>query len=716
MYPVSDAYKAAMKSPVQRFHLTGTIRSNNGITDFTEDDILSGSFSIANQCSGSDIVEIGTVYTGELDATFLKTLNLSRYSLKDQPIVSTLHMHTANGYEELPLGTYYIQEANWTASGVEVKAYDAMSKLDRNIQFNSSSGTLYDFAMMACNACGVEFGMTQAEVQALPNGSDQISIYQDNDIETWRDLMAWVAQTAGSFATCDRSGKIVLRQYDQNVVDTIDDDHRLIGGKFSDFETRYTGISVVDIASKMTRYYGEEVDDALSYNLGSNPLLQYGLTEFREKQCRAILDALQAVDYVPFEVSMIGNPAYDLGDVIVFSDGIADGSKKYCVTKYSWTYNGEYKATGVGENPALANAKSKSDKNLAGLMNESSSDVIKYYDYINVDQYIIKDQNEADVISFHYVTTKNTHVDFHAELKCKLETVENLNDAGDVYTEHDGVIQVSYNLNGDDIVDYYPVETMFDGINLLHLLYTWRSSANVIGNFTVTLKVYGCDVEIDPSWIHAYIAGQGIVGDDAWDGTVRAEDKITPIDVHAITIGRISDDQSVTDAEEMANVLTDFVKASDIASMLLGNIGEVIGNIWKLHRFDVAHNASEMRYYGVTNDGKMWMNADGVHSGTITTPLCSATAIKQITSLHSGDDVAYVVSFDQGTTWMLYTGSDWAEADTSQDFYGMLEGTMMTITESVWAEKLNGSIMVRAILRESATVTDIQIYMEEVTE
>lgn len=45
----------------------------------------------------------------------------------------------------------------------------------------------------------------------------------------------------------------------------------------------------------------------------------------------------------------------------------------------------------------------------------------------------------------------------------------------------------------------------------------------------------------------------------------------------------------------------------------------------------------------------------------------------------------------------------------------MFEGTMRSITPSAWAEKCTGSVMVRAILTESATVTDIQIYEEEIS-
>jgi hypothetical protein len=70
-----------------------------------------------------------------------------------------------------------------------------------------------------------------------------ISETTTNDVETWRDLVSWLAQTIGCFATADREGNIVFRSFNQTVVDTIDDAHRFTGGSFSDYVTRYTGLS-----------------------------------------------------------------------------------------------------------------------------------------------------------------------------------------------------------------------------------------------------------------------------------------------------------------------------------------------------------------------------------------------------------------------------------------------------------------------------------------
>lgn len=713
MYQVSEAFLEAMKRPVQRFRLRGQIIVGLRSFYFTEENVAKNSFSITNQCSDNENVQIGTVYAAELTATFVK-LNLPRYSLKDARIVPRLELLTANGYEPVPLGVFRISEANWTTWGIEVTAYDNMSRFDKAIIINASQGTIFDFLTLACNTCGVELGMSRDDVLALPNGQASLAIYQDNDIETWRDLVSWCAQTTGTFATMDRDGRLVLRAYGVEPVDTIDDYHRYTGAKFSDFETRYTGLSCVNIAAKTTTYYGLPVDDGLTYNLGQNPLLQYGLEETLNAQRLAILNAIAVIDYVPMEVSMIGSPAYDLGDVLVFENGAADGEKLSCVTKYDWKYGGFYTVTGVGENPALASARSKVDKDIAGLLSQTNEDVIHYYDYINAEEYHIGDGDKADVIVFHYITTKATHVDFHAEIKYKLETTE-IEDAEEAaFTENDGVLKVTYFLNDDEITEYHPVETVLDGDHLLHLLFTWSSSANVVGSFVVRLELQGGEVWIDQSAVRAYIAGQGLVGDDAWDGVVRIEDEVPAIDVSVIA-GAFEGEVEFRFGLVYDYGPTDQLPEIDVRDMLLGGFVDAITGLYKLHRFDVKYSADLMTYDGVVIDASagVWRLENGQGSGTITTPAAAVSAVQRVTSRHSGNDVAYIVSFDEGAHWWTYADG-WREPDYTQDVYGMFEGTMRSITPEAWAEKLDGSLMVRAILVEDATLTDIQIYTEVV--
>ena len=187
MYAVSQKFKEAMRRPVQRHRVKGTV---NGVA-FTEANILSGSFSITGQCSDASNVQIGQVYTSELKITLLKNLNLSRYTLMDSEIVPYFGLRLDTGvYEYIPLGIFTVSKASWGATGVEVTAYDNMSKLDRTFSTSVLVGTPFELLMLACNSCGLELGNSVRDFNAFANGTRRLQLYADNDIQTWRDLVS----------------------------------------------------------------------------------------------------------------------------------------------------------------------------------------------------------------------------------------------------------------------------------------------------------------------------------------------------------------------------------------------------------------------------------------------------------------------------------------------------------------------------------------------
>ena len=708
MYEVTDAYKAAMKQPVQRFRMTGTI----GKYKFNDDNILSGSFHLTNQCSDDTNISIGSVYIGELKVT-LTGIPFVRGTLDDLEIQPVLGLMIADGsFEDIPLGVFHVSAADWGTSGVVITAYDNMARFDKNAAVTEmGTSTLFHFLEAACRSCGVAMGMTDLEVEALPNGTEQLSFYSENDIETWRDVVSWCAQTAGCFATMDRQGRLILKPYSEIPVDTIDMEHRFAGGKFSDFVTRYTGASVVNIADKTTSYYGVIPDDGLTMNLGQNPLLQYGVQEVLERQRRAVLNSVQAIQYVPMEISMIGTPAYDLGDVLSFTGGIAGEEAKSCITKFDWTYSGAYKVTCVGQDPVLSSAKSKTDKDIAGLISNVSDDSMRYYDYQNADGYEIGDGKKAKVIEVKYATVKATHVDFHAEILFNLETTE-LDDGH--YTDTDGIITVTYYLNGEEVKDYYPVETLQDGRHMLHLLYTWKSTANIIGDFAVYLSMSEAAISIEPGYVRAYIAGQGLAGDGAWDGTVSVEDDV-PLQEITTVLREYSDEVSLTFAERNDGGFSDQVVSTPL-SFILQPIRATFGNVKMLHRFDTNHD-SRMTYDHdqiEIADGA-WKLKEGVTSAEMVTTDEEASEILSVTTHCDSNNVNFLASFDHGATWWTYENG-WTKPDTSKDVYGMFGPLMGVITKEEWAEKLSGSIQFKIIIHDTGTLTDLQIYLKEVSE
>ena len=265
MYSVSNAFKAAMKTPIQEHRLTGTI----GSISFSEANVVDGSFSISKQSTDTSDVVLGSCYVGELTAEFTGiTINWSDWVGKViTPSFGLKIGPGANDWEDVPLGVFKVAKATHTAFGVQVTAYDNMTKFDKKFKkshFMNLSG-MYNIINQLCTDSGVILGMTQAQIEALPNGDRTgINVYGStgkksefaNDITTNRDLLFWIAQTLGCFATIDRAGQLVFRQYTQNVVDVITNEHRLAGATFEDYITHYIGIYMENLDDNTEDYYG----------------------------------------------------------------------------------------------------------------------------------------------------------------------------------------------------------------------------------------------------------------------------------------------------------------------------------------------------------------------------------------------------------------------------------------------------------------------------
>ena len=428
MYPVSDVFLQAVQENTRRYYWTGKITTTKGVVyEFGPGNIVKGSGYISSQCCGSTEIELGTVYAAEMGITLLS--DIDRYTLEDALVELFYHLRLPDGsYEEVPMGIFEVSEANRMVKCLELKAYDYMLRFDKDFNGFESNGTAYDFVSLCCKACRVEIAQSQANYEAMPNGKEVLSVYTENDIETYRDVLYYVGQVLGGFFCMNRSGKLELRKYGTVPVMTVQQKHRFTSS-FSDFITRYTAISSTNMKTETAEYYHLDPDDGLTMNLGVNPLLQFGLEETREQLCMNILHDLSAVDYVPFDSDTIGNPALDLGDVIRFQGGQADDARISAVTSMQCRIYGKHSLKGVGKNPRLAHAKSKNDKNISGLLNQINGNKeagrIGIHTFANANAFTVA-ETDVKIISIEFATHEEVMAQFFGSVivEVKADQVE----------------------------------------------------------------------------------------------------------------------------------------------------------------------------------------------------------------------------------------------------------------------------------------------------
>lgn len=570
MYPVSETFLQAVQGNTRKYYWTGKITTAGGVEyPFTQEDIVKGSGYITAQCCGNSEIELGAVYAAEMGISLF--MDIDRYTLEDAKVELTYHLRLADGtYEEVPMGIFEVSEANRTAHVLELKAYDYMLRFDRAFNGFETIGTAYGMMALCSTACGVELAQTQAEIEALPNGSELLSIYPENDIETYRDVLYFTAQVLGGFYCVNRDGKLEFRQYGEIPVMAIQQKHRF-SSSFSDFVTRYTAVSSTNLRTQTSEYYALETDDGLTMNLGANPLLQFGLEETREELCRNILTSLSVVNYVPFDSDTIGNPALDLGDVLTFSGGQADAQQITCVTSFTVKIGGRQSLKCVGKNPRLSQAKSKNDKNISGLLNQIEAGKIGIHTFTNASEYTIG-ETDVRIISIEFASKEENHAQFFGQVVVDVvaDTVErSANAAGtivvpfpeaftDIGTEEDAdtstdtaeeapsgktevsvdvslpviwtedgkaVCYVTFELNNAEILLHHPVETWHSGKHILSLYYPIENIVpNITNTFNVYLRMEGGSGSVEIGGCIASISGQAMAAAAAWDGRIDIEE------------------------------------------------------------------------------------------------------------------------------------------------------------------------------------------------
>ena len=585
MYPVSEAFLQAVQENTRRYYWTGRITTKAGtVHEFSEKDIVKGSGYISSQCCGSTEMELGTVYSAEMGITLLSEID--RYTLEDALIEPFYHLLVGDTYETVPMGIFEISEANRSIRCLEIKAYDYMLRFEKDFNVTETIGNAYELVSLCCKACSVELAHTQSEMEAMPNGSTVLSTYSENDIETYRDVLYYIGQVLGGFFCINREGKLELRKYGTETVMNISNRQRF-SSSFSDFITRYTAVSSTNMKTQTAEYYALETDDGLTMNLGVNPFLQFGTDDTRKELCEQILADISLIKYVPFDSDTIGNPALDIGDVLKFSGGHADEEQITCITYSQCRIGGKHSLKCVGKNPRLAQAKSKNDKNISGLLNQVDAGKVGIHTFTNASAYTLG-ETDTRIISIEFATTEENRAQFFGQVvvdvvalpieriesakgtisipltETNTETGETIESPLEVEVElpvtwsEDGKVlcYVTFELNDAVITVHCPVETWHSGKHILSLYYPIESIVpNITNTFNVYLRMENGTGAVGIGDCIASISGQAMGAAAAWDGKIEMEEKIT-----RFVIGGGMDAKSITDT--LAAQIVEYVQRS----------------------------------------------------------------------------------------------------------------------------------------------------------
>lgn len=429
MYNVSNEYKYAIRQNTTETKIRCLVTLTNGNSfTITDDDIMEGTFSINNACVSGNEYELGSVFMGELKCVIKS--DVDRYSLYGAEIAPVFRLKLANNsFEEVPLGIYYVYEANRTYEQISIKAYDCMNKFN-TAPAGVSSGKISELTEFICQVCGVQLGMTAAEIDALSPqyaSSDPIPVRCNvSNYTNWRDVVADMAMTLGCFAYIGRDGKLYYRRFKTDTTNL--NNNHIKSATISDYEVKYDGVNAV--IDEEVYSAGNEEGHILELQ---NDLWNTG--EEGEKQI--IIDHIWSIveqdNYTPVKISYDGDPSFDLGDKITFN--INNENFNSVIMIFTWTHKGGESIESVGSNPILEDATSTISKVYKQLSNEIQSGAFGVETNTNI--------TEIEI------TTSKTQI-AEIECYCSQETEIVINGQAVLQNTEDNEFQVIYEINGTE--------------------------------------------------------------------------------------------------------------------------------------------------------------------------------------------------------------------------------------------------------------------------
>lgn len=531
MYEVSEAYKVASLKSSRESRVEGFIElSDKKTITFNSSAILGGSLSIDNAAVNGQELNLGTVYVGKMQVSI--KLSLDRYQLYNKKIGLSYYLKIdEDEWEEVPLGEYYISEAQRNGKYISIVAYDAILNFDKDFS-SITSGKPYTLIAKCCEKCGVEMEQTEEEIDAISpfeiveeEGEEITQILQygfptDTSVSTYREILSQIAIVLGGFFIIGRNGKLRFVKFGSDSGVVITDNIRK-GAEIYDYQCEHSGIKAV--------LDGEEYivgnSDKIVLDIGDLGILKNGLIDTKKKTINFIYEQIKDLKYTPGSISWIGDPALDLGDMItiVGYDADSDGTKM-CITSYNWNFHGKHKLQAVGKNIKIADSKKQTTKQIKNIAATAKQESIqKFLTFYNSESF--------EVGPTPYRITR---------LICPVIEKTTILATGQIIlnVKTPGTVKITYKLD-DEAQKFSPQQILpVEGYYMLNLLYVLKDIDEASQNiFEVYIESADGVATVESEGCMINLSGSGIVNAEKWDGSLSFTEGITAIYLGNINVG-----------------------------------------------------------------------------------------------------------------------------------------------------------------------------------
>lgn len=673
----------------KQFH----IYTDDETISITNKDLFLGEFTLNESLCSEESLQIGTCEASSVMFTAANNFG----SLKGKWL--NIEIELAGAEEPFFLGRYKVFSDKPTSHKArrEVVAYDAlydvlnadMSEWYANLwDSQTSTMTVKQFR----DAFFSEVGIIQESITLLNDNFIIQNAVDTGNTLSGKTILNSICEFNGVFGHIGRDGMFHYLSLESLPTYAIANSQQ-IESDYEEFTTKeIDAIYVYSSNGSLVVKVGEQSPTNV-YTIKENIMIYNQDISVLTTVVSNLLAKIDSISYRPFSGEFNGNPCYEVGDKISFSNG----SGTIVTLLLERTLRGiqslrdSYSANGTETYQIDANSASALKSNLLKQLNDLRSlekTSMQTYIFRNYERIIVDDSEPEELISFEYVTVDTSAIVFDIQICLEVETAFLDGGTSDEYDYYnDAVGKVTYLIDGIDYSEY-PAETWQDGKHILTLHLAFPSITVNRHYFSLYLNMQGGKATINIGDIYLIMSGNGLLPTSGWDGTITANEEIQ-LQRFSGYIGDFSDSAECNLVSVTKSEPADTIPLFRFNGYLSQTIVESVQNETDLMIFTTTVNLEYLTYTATITNGK-FMN------GEVILPKMGYVLGNRV----HGSNCTFYVSFDDGETWLAYTESD-----------GWTQGASMTIEEftaipsSAWQSAPNG--IIKAIIVDDAYLQEI---------
>lgn len=256
---------------------------------------------------------------------------------------------------------------------MKIVAYDRATWLDKDLTawlagLQNWPYSLYDFAGMVCNACGLILAN-----DSMPNGDYMIRAFSGAGV-TGRKLMQWVGEVAGRFCRATPEGEIEFAWYEPSGVSIAPDGDRFYYQNGLTYED-YPVAPIEKVQIKLTQndvgvVWPNETGEKNTYVISGNYLLTTASTAALQPIAQTIYEQLKDVVYTPCKVVIPASTDLHAGHIVSVTDRNGNSFTTYVMAKTQNNQRDTLECTGSRRRDSTTVVNNISLQALSGKMLE----------------------------------------------------------------------------------------------------------------------------------------------------------------------------------------------------------------------------------------------------------------------------------------------------------------------------------------------------------